>query len=113
MNKQDIVNAGKEIESLLFSSRNIEGDTAKRLTELDKKFGHVPAIKKLYDKKYDALATHPGFGAPDCICFANPPCQACIDWTNYCAEREEAVEINGEPGCIVIDHDCEATRNPA
>ena len=113
MNKLDIVNAGQEIESLLFSSRNIEGAAATRLTELDKEYGHIPAIKKLYDKKYDAVAMHSGFGAPNCTCFINPPCQACIDWTNYCAEREEAVEVRGEPGCVIIDHDCDIVRNPA
>lgn len=113
MTKQDIVNAADEIRTLLFSTRNIEGNTATRLSELDKEFGHIPAIKKLYDAKYDAVAVNSGFGSPDCTCFSNPPCQACIDWTNYCAEREEAVEVRGEPGCMIIDHDCEATRNPA
>ncbi len=113
MNKQDIVNATEEIRTLLNSARNLDGEVAKRLNELDKKFGHIPAIKKLYDQKYDAVAMHPGFGSPDCTCFSNPPCQSCIDWTNYCAEREEAVETRKEPGCVVIGHDCEVARDPA
>jgi hypothetical protein len=113
VNKQDIINASDEIRTLLNSSRNLDGKAAERLTELDKEYGHIPAIKKLYAEKYDAVAMHSGFGAPDCTCFSNPPCQACIDWTNYCAEREEAVEVHGEPGCVIIDHDCDVVRNPA
>jgi hypothetical protein len=111
--KQEIIDAAEEIRTLLWSARNIEGESARRLSELDKEFGHIPAIKALYSEKYDAVAVNSGFGAPDCTCFNNPPCQACIDWTNYCDERQDAVEINKEPGCMIIDHDCEVVRNPA
>lgn len=79
MTKQDIIEAADEI-SVLLSTRVCKDES--RLAELGDKYGHIPAIKKLFDKNYDARATHSGWGSPDCSCHIMPPCQACIDFTN-------------------------------
>ena len=110
MTKQDIVDAGKEIQKILDSGRTPRDKDADRLAELGKKYDHIPAIKQLFKDDYDRKAVHSGFGAPDCSCFINPPCQNCVDWTNFCKEREIAVSDNHEPGCLIIEHDCEIGR---
>lgn len=82
---------------------------------IENKFGKHPTFIQAAKDNYDARANSGwgGFGAPNCTCHISPPCQACIDWTNYCDERQEAVETNKEPGCVVVQHDCEVARNPA
>lgn len=97
--------------------RNIDASDGmletKRLILLLNKFGNTAEVKKMLSDRYDSMATNAGFGSPDCSCHIDPPCQACINWTNYCPEREEACEVNGEPGCMIVNHDCEVVRNPA
>lgn len=93
------------------------------LDELDSignKFGKHPMFIQASKDNYDARANSGwgGFGAPDCSCHISPPCQQCVDWTNFCEERESIVESGEEPGCVVYaeenpEHDCEAVRNPA
>ena len=85
------------------------------LQYIDKKFGQhkdfIAEAKDNYDRR--ANSGWGGFGAPDCSCHISPPCQACINWTNYCDERQAVVESKQEPGCVIVGHDCEVTRNPA
>lgn len=66
--------------------------------------------KPTKEEIYDAKVTHSGFGAPNCTCHVSPPCQNCVDWTNYCDERQNEVENLKEPGCYIIKHDCPIGR---
>jgi hypothetical protein len=81
-----------------------------RLDYIDKKYGEHGAFIQAKKDNYDARARGGwgGFGAPNCTCHISPPCQACIDWTNYCDERQNAVETLKEPGCTIINHGCTA-----
>lgn len=81
MTKQDIINASEEIKKLTFY-RNPSDKNITRLYEIQKEFGHIPAIKKLFEDDYDKKAIHAGFGAPDCYCHIMPPCDNCIRFTN-------------------------------
>lgn len=81
MTKQDIINASKEIKSILFYKNPTE-EQIDKLSILLKKFGHIPAIDKIMKENYDNRALHPGFGAPDCYCHIMPPCDNCIRFTN-------------------------------
>lgn len=90
---------------------NKNSHTDAELKELDyikSKFGEHPTFKKAADDNYDRRAMHTGFGSPDCSCHISPPCQSCVDWTNYCDERQHAVEVDKGPGCTVISHGCDA-----
>jgi hypothetical protein len=80
----------------------------KELQYIQDKFGELPMFKAAASDNYDRRQMHSGFGSPDCSCHITPPCQSCIDWTNYCDERADAVEIDKEPGCTVIAHGCDA-----
>ncbi len=106
MKHQEIINAGKEIQKILDTGREIGDKNADRLSALGKKYGQIPAIKQIFKDDYDRKAVHSGFGAPNCSCFINPPCQNCVDWTNACEERLD----NGEPGCSIVEHDCPIGR---
>jgi len=92
----------------LLNKNELSSDELKEIEVIVDKFGEHPIFVQARKDNYDARATHTGFGAPNCSCHINPPCQACVDWTNYCDEREDAVEVNGEPGCTVISHGCSA-----
>ena len=92
----------------LLAKNEHTAEEIKELEYISKRFGKHPLFKKASSTNYDARAMHSGFGAPDCYCHINPPCQACVDWTNYCDDRQNAVEVNKEPGCTVIGHGCDA-----
>lgn len=97
-----------EYKSLL--NKNDLNDTEiKRVEYLSKKYGNTVEYKNVKNDNYDRRAMHPGFGSPDCNCHISPPCQSCVDWTNCCYERLEAVE-RGEPGCLPSQHDCPIGR---
>ena len=85
------------------------------ISYIEKKFGKLPEFEAAKKDNYDRRANSGwgGFGAPDCSCHISPPCQACVNWTNYCDERQAVVESKQEPGCVIVGHDCEVTRNPA
>ena len=85
------------------------------LRHVEKRYGELPDFIAAKKDNYDSRANSGwgGFGAPDCSCHISPPCQACVNWTNYCDERQAVVESKQEPGCVIVGHDCEVTRNPA
>jgi len=104
----------EEFKSLLNKNEHTR-EQLDRLQYIDKKFGKHQMFIQAAKDNYDARANSGwgGFGAPDCSCHIAPPCQACINWTNFCEEREDAVLNQKEPGCVIINHDCEVVRNPA
>lgn len=74
-----------------------------------KTLGEIRMVEKrepTQSEVYDARMTHSGFGAPDCSCHIAPPCQACVDWTNTCDEKD----FDKDGGCIPNEHDCPIGR---
>jgi hypothetical protein len=74
--KNDLIEAGSEMSELLSHRRNPSKEDGERITELNDRFGHVPAIEHILKDDYDRKMTHKGFGAPDCFCHIAPPCGA-------------------------------------
>ena len=105
--KKDIIGASEVVKHFLPQNEHTDVEI-REFEEAISIVGEHPLVKKMIADNYDARATHPGFGSPNCSCHTNPPCQACVDWTNFCDEREEAVEVNKEPGCTIIEHGCDA-----
>lgn len=99
----------------LLNKNDLDSEEMNELSTITRKFGNLRRFLKAKDDNYDRRANSGwgGFGSPDCSCHIAPPCSNCIAWTNYCSEREFLSGKKDEPGCIIVGHDCEVSRNPA
>ena len=95
----------KEWHNLL-NKNELTDEEMDRLEYIRTKYGNHPMFVQESHNNYDRRAVHSGFGSPDCSCHINPPCQSCVDFTNACEERLD----NGEPGCLIVGHDCPIGR---